>query len=71
MYYAETCNELAGPISASLRLGDTGTFEEILQRWRIFGNTVSDSTGPGFEPQTSRFRNKRVTAGPTGWFFFR
>ena len=29
-------------------------------------NTVSNLTGPKFEPQTSYARNKRVTARPTG-----
>ena len=64
--YAEVCNELAGPISASLRPGNTAPFEEMSQRWRAVGNTVSDLTGPRFEPQTSRSRDERVTARPTG-----
>ena len=63
--YAEACNELAGPISASLRQGNTAPFEEMSQRWRAVGNTVSDLTGPKFEPQTSRSRDERVTARPT------
>ena len=29
LYYAEACNELAGPISASLRPGNTAPFEEM------------------------------------------
>ena len=62
--YAEACNELAGPISASLRPGNTAPFEETSQRWRAVGNTVSDLTGPRFEPQTSRSRDERVTARP-------
>ena len=66
LYYAEACNELAGPISASLRPGNTAPFEEMLQRWRAVGNTVSDLTGLRFEPQTSRSRDERVTARPTG-----
>ena len=33
----------------------------MLQRWRAAGNTVSDLTGPRFEPQS-----KRVTTRPTG-----
>ena len=66
MYYAETCNELAGPISASLRPGSRAPFEEMSQRWRAVGSTVSDLTGPRFEPQTSRSRDERVTARPTG-----
>ena len=30
--YIEACNELVGPISASLRLGNTASFKEMLQR---------------------------------------
>ena len=30
------------------------------QWWRAVGNTVSDLTGPRFEPQTSRTRKERV-----------
>ena len=64
--YAEACNELAGPISASLRPGNTAPFEETSQQWRAVGNTVSNLTGPRFEPQTSRSRDECVTARPTG-----
>ena len=64
LYYAEACNEFAGPISASLRPGNTAPFEEMSQRWRAVGNTVSDLTGPRFEPRTSRSRDERVTARP-------
>ena len=66
--YAEACNELAGPISASLRPGNTAPFEEMSQRRRAVGNSVSDLTGPRFEPQTSRSRDERVTARPTARF---
>ena len=62
--YAEACNELAGPISASLRLDNKAPFEEMSQRWRAVGNTVSDLTGPRFEPQTSRSIAEHVTARP-------
>ena len=55
-YYAETCNEFAGPISALLCPDNTALFEEMLQRWQAVGNTVSDLTGLRFEPQTSRCR---------------
>ena len=65
MDYAEACNELAGPISASLCPGNTASFEEMSQRWRAVNNTVSDLTGSRFEPQTSRSRDERVTARPT------
>ena len=40
------------------------------QRWRAVGKTASDLTGPRFEPQTSRFRDERVTDRPTGHFLF-
>ena len=40
------------------------TFEEILQRFRAVGNTVSDLTGPRFEPQPYRSRDEHVTARP-------
>ena len=43
---------------------------ETLLRWRAVGNTVSDLTGPRFEPQTSRSRNKRVTARPVSQLLF-
>ena len=66
LYYAEACNKFAGPISASLRPGNTAPFGEMLQRWRDVGNTVSDLTGPRFEAQASRYRDERVTARPTG-----
>ena len=32
LYYTEACNELVGPISASLRPHNTDPFEETLQR---------------------------------------
>ena len=62
LYYTKACNEFAGPISASLRPGNTTSFEEMSQQWRAVGNTVSDLTGPRFESQTSRSRDERVTA---------
>ena len=42
-YYAEACNELTGPISASLPSGNPAAYEEMLQRWRTIGDTVSGS----------------------------
>ena len=48
-----------------MRPGNTAPFEEKSQRWRAVGNTVSDLTGPRFEPQTSRSRDERVTVRPT------
>ena len=48
-------------ISASLRLSNTASFEEM---WQAVSNAVFDKTNPRFEPQTSRFRDERVTARP-------
>ena len=45
---------------------NTAPFEEKLQRWRAVGNTMSDLIGLGFEPQSFRFTDERVTAQPTG-----
>ena len=66
LYYAETRNEFVESISASLHPGSTASFEEMLQRWRAVGNTVSNLVGPRFEPQTFHSRNERVTARPSG-----
>ena len=51
------------PISTSLRPGNTASIEEMSQRWQAVGNTVSNLTGPRFEPRT---RDERVTAQPAG-----
>ena len=53
LYYAEACNKFAGAISASLRTGNTAPFKEMLEQWRAVGNTVPNTTGLRFEPQTS------------------
>ena len=42
---------VCGPIYASLCLRNTAPFEEMLQRWRAVGNTVSDLIGPKIKPQ--------------------
>ena len=34
------------------------------QRWRAVGNTVSNLTGPRFEPQTYRSKDERVNIMP-------
>ena len=60
----EVCNEFVG-ITASMRLCNTAFFE-MLQQCRAIGNTASNLTGPRFEPHTSRFKDERVTARPTG-----
>ena len=56
-----------GPISASLRPGNTASFEEMSQRWRVVGNTVSDLTYQRCKPRNSRSRDERFTARPTAW----
>ena len=48
----------------SLHLSNTAPFEEILQWWLSIINTVFDLIGQRFEPQTSHFRDKHVTAQP-------
>ena len=57
---AEACNELVGPISASLRPGNTASIEEISRSVRSRCNIVSDLTGPRFEPRTTRSKDERV-----------
>ena len=61
----------------SLRSSNIAPFEEMLQQWQAIaaaaaaaavGNTVSDLTGPRFEPQTSRSRDERISARPNGRF---
>ena len=47
----EVCNEFARPIIALLGPGNTASFEDMLQRRRAVGNTVSNTTGPRFECQ--------------------
>ena len=61
----EACNEFAGPIAASLHTDNTASFEEMSQRPRAVGNTVSDLTGPRLESQTSRSRDERITTRST------
>ena len=65
LYYAEACNEFAGPIFTSLRPDNTAPFKEMSQRCRTVGDTMSDLTSQRFEPQTFRTRDERVTARPT------
>ena len=67
LYFVGACDEFTGPISVLFRPGNTAPLEEMLQRWRAVGNTVSDLTGPRFEPQTSCSRDERVTARRTAW----
>ena len=45
---------MAGFISAAWRLGKTYSFEKTPQQRQTVANTVSDLTGQGIEPKTSR-----------------
>ena len=47
-------------------MGYTVPFEELLKRWRVIGNTVSNLTSQRFEAQTSRSKDENVTARATG-----
>ena len=67
--FAKACNEFAGPIFTSLHPG-TAPFEEMSERWRAVGNTVSDLTGPRFEPQTFHSKDESVTQRPTARYFY-
>ena len=42
--------------------------EETSQRWRAVGDTISDLTGPGIEPQTFRSDSMCLTTKVTGRF---
>ena len=50
-----------------MRPGNTTPYEEMLQRWRAVGSTMSDFTVPKFESKNSRSRDERVTARPTAF----
>ena len=52
MYYAKAFSEFARPIFASLHLGNTASFEEMLQQRQAVGNTVSNLIDQRFEPPT-------------------
>ena len=56
-------------MSALLRLGNAASFEKMSQLWQTVVNTVSDLTGPTFEPQAYHSRDERVTARPIGRSF--
>ena len=47
--FIKRVTSFAGPISTSLRPGNTVPFEEMSQWWRAVGNTGSDLTGSRFE----------------------
>ena len=61
LYYVEAGNELAGPIPAPFRPGNSAPFEEMSQRWLAVDNSVSDLTGPIWTsdlPLQRRTRNR-------------
>ena len=47
-------------------VGIKANFKKMSERWRAAGNTVSNLTGPRFEPQPCRSKDDFVTAQPTG-----
>ena len=61
---AEACNKL-GPIFASLRAGNIVRFEEMSQRWRAVGNTVSDLTRRDLNLRSPSQRRTRYRS--TNW----
>ena len=61
LYYAETCNEFAEPISPQLRPENTTFYEKMSQRRRAVNNTMSYLISPRFELQIFHSRDKRVT----------
>ena len=66
LWYAEACNGVGGAhFRGSAPAGNTAHNENMLQRWRDVGNNMYDLTVSKVEPQTSRSRDKPVTARPT------
>ena len=68
-YYAQACNELRGPSSQlSTWATQLRTPEKTSQRWQAVGDSVSDLTSAGIEPQTSRTASNVATTTPNGLF---
>ena len=65
LYCAEACIEFAWPISASLHERQYSFFRRNVAAVASVGNTASDLTSPGFEPQFFRSRDESVTVQPT------
>ena len=64
--YAEACNELEGSNSASLRLGQHSSFwKSVAAVANCWQHCVQFDVGE-IERQTSRSRDERVSARPTG-----
>ena len=53
LYYGEACYEVRD-LSLPLSAWATHSSKETLQRWRAVGDTASDLTAPGIEPNTFR-----------------
>ena len=67
LYYAEARDELTvSHLPFIAPAVNIASFKEISQRWRVVGKTVFDLTSPRFESQTSRSKDKHVTAQSTG-----
>ena len=66
LYYAVACKELAGPISATLRLGSSVFNEEQLHLWRANSNFVFDLADPRIESKSPAPRAAALTTTPTG-----
>ena len=62
-YHAEVCNEWRAHLR-SLASGQHSS-EETSQRWRAIGDTMSDLTGSGIEPQTSHTDRDMLNIEPT------
>ena len=50
LYDAEACYEFAEPSPRHCAGKQHSLFEDMLQRWRVVGNSVPDLTSPRFEP---------------------
>ena len=66
LYYAEACNEFAGP-SRQYSLGQNSSFEEKSSRWQAVGNTESNLVGSRFESLT--FRSRDQLLGKSNLYF--
>ena len=68
LYYAYARNELTGPSPRHCAQATQLFLKKCWQEWRAVGKSVSNLTCSGFELQTSRSKDVRVTARPTSWF---
>ena len=67
--YAETCDELSGPISASLRPGNTVHFEQMSPRWQAVSNPIVRFDRPEIWTSDQRWNRSGFSRpNPTGKF---